>query len=175
MLVVWRCRTTLSLTTAAICQSSHHYSSHRASRSPYNAPFFFGRSYEAKKGAFSPGGASLHSMMTPHGPDTKCFEGASNAKLKPERKSLSGLEPRDFLNVPPKGVHTIAKNQLLLLCVSSFLDCNLCPRPLLWLLVPAFDPYRVESHGHCGLTRAVPPSLVPQALATAIRHSCSNL
>lgn len=41
--------------------------------------------YEAKKGAFLPGGASLHSMMTPHGPDTKCFEGASNAKLEPER------------------------------------------------------------------------------------------
>jgi len=42
-------------------------------------------SYEAKKGAFSPGGASLHSMMTAHGPDAKCFEGASNAPLKPER------------------------------------------------------------------------------------------
>ena len=41
--------------------------------------------YEAKAGAFLPGGASLHSMMTPHGPDEKCFEGASNAPLKPER------------------------------------------------------------------------------------------
>lgn len=44
----------------------------------------FGR-YEAKEGGFLPGGASLHSMMTPHGPDRKCFEGASNADLKPER------------------------------------------------------------------------------------------
>ncbi|XP_001663831.2 homogentisate 1,2-dioxygenase [Aedes aegypti] len=44
----------------------------------------FGR-YEAKEGGFMPGGASLHSMMTPHGPDRKCFEGASNAELKPER------------------------------------------------------------------------------------------
>lgn len=44
----------------------------------------FGR-YEAKEGGFLPGGASLHSMMTPHGPDRKCFEGASNAELKPER------------------------------------------------------------------------------------------
>ncbi|XP_055539331.1 homogentisate 1,2-dioxygenase [Wyeomyia smithii] len=44
----------------------------------------FGR-YEAKEGGFLPGGASLHSMMTPHGPDRQCFEGASNAELKPER------------------------------------------------------------------------------------------
>lgn len=42
-------------------------------------------SYEAKEEGFQPGGASLHSMMTPHGPDTKCFESASNAELKAER------------------------------------------------------------------------------------------
>ncbi|KAM7352857.1 homogentisate 1,2-dioxygenase [Cochliomyia hominivorax] len=41
--------------------------------------------YEAKEEGFMPGGATLHSMMTPHGPDYKCFEGASNAKLQPER------------------------------------------------------------------------------------------
>lgn len=41
--------------------------------------------YEAKEGEFMPGGASLHSMMTPHGPDEKCFTGASNADLKPVR------------------------------------------------------------------------------------------
>ncbi|XP_046804490.1 homogentisate 1,2-dioxygenase [Lucilia cuprina] len=41
--------------------------------------------YEAKEEGFMPGGATLHSMMTPHGPDNKCFEGASNAKLQPER------------------------------------------------------------------------------------------
>ncbi|CAL7948035.1 unnamed protein product [Xylocopa violacea] len=32
-----------------------------------------------------PGGASLHSIMTPHGPDARCFETASNSELKPER------------------------------------------------------------------------------------------
>ncbi len=32
-----------------------------------------------------PGGATLHSMMTPHGPDANCFEKASNANLQPER------------------------------------------------------------------------------------------
>lgn len=45
-------------------------------------------SYEAKtasKGGFQPGGGSLHSIMTPHGPDTGCFESASTAELKPER------------------------------------------------------------------------------------------
>ena len=41
--------------------------------------------YEAKEDGFLPGGASLHSMMTPHGPDAACFEGASNAFLRPER------------------------------------------------------------------------------------------
>ncbi|KAI9310304.1 homogentisate 1,2-dioxygenase [Dichotomocladium elegans] len=37
--------------------------------------------YEGKAGGFAPGGASLHSIMTPHGPDAKVFEAASNAKL----------------------------------------------------------------------------------------------
>ncbi|XP_053986971.1 homogentisate 1,2-dioxygenase isoform X1 [Hylaeus volcanicus] len=41
--------------------------------------------YEAKEDSFHPGGASLHSIMTPHGPDTRCFETASNTELKPER------------------------------------------------------------------------------------------
>lgn len=41
--------------------------------------------YEAKRGGFLPGGATLHSIMTPHGPDLKCFEDASNEELKPTR------------------------------------------------------------------------------------------
>ncbi|XP_033635425.1 homogentisate 1,2-dioxygenase-like [Asterias rubens] len=41
--------------------------------------------YEAKEEGFQAGGATLHSMMTPHGPDAACFEGASNAELKPQR------------------------------------------------------------------------------------------
>lgn len=41
--------------------------------------------YEAKKGSFQPGGATLHSIMTPHGPDFNCFEAASNEKLVPMR------------------------------------------------------------------------------------------
>lgn len=41
--------------------------------------------YEAKESGFLPGGASLHSIMTPHGPDAQCYESASNAQLKAER------------------------------------------------------------------------------------------
>lgn len=41
--------------------------------------------YEAKEESFHPGGASLHSIMTPHGPDASCFETASSSELKPER------------------------------------------------------------------------------------------
>jgi len=40
--------------------------------------------YEAKD-EFSPGGATLHSMMTPHGPDVTCFEQATKSELKPAR------------------------------------------------------------------------------------------
>lgn len=42
-------------------------------------------SYEAKEEGFVPGGATLHSMMTPHGPDADCFEKASAAELAPQR------------------------------------------------------------------------------------------
>ncbi|KYR01117.1 homogentisate 1 [Tieghemostelium lacteum] len=39
--------------------------------------------YEAKKEGFLPGGGSLHSCMTPHGPDAETFNAATNAELKP--------------------------------------------------------------------------------------------
>ncbi|CAJ0924387.1 unnamed protein product, partial [Mesorhabditis belari] len=41
--------------------------------------------YEAKEGGFKPGGASLHSMMTPHGPDFACFEANTKGELKPQK------------------------------------------------------------------------------------------
>lgn len=44
--------------------------------------------YDAKeggKGGFVPGGGSLHSCDTPHGPDAETFHKASNAVLKPEK------------------------------------------------------------------------------------------
>ncbi|KAK3347148.1 homogentisate 1,2-dioxygenase [Lasiosphaeria hispida] len=42
--------------------------------------------YDAKKGGkggFEPGGASLHNVMSGHGPDAESYEGARNAELKP--------------------------------------------------------------------------------------------
>ncbi|KAG0173203.1 hypothetical protein DFQ28_001238 [Apophysomyces sp. BC1034] len=41
--------------------------------------------YEGKSGGFLPGGGSLHSIMTPHGPDANVFEIASKADLTPVR------------------------------------------------------------------------------------------
>jgi homogentisate 1,2-dioxygenase len=39
--------------------------------------------YDAKEEGFVPGGASLHNMMLPHGPDLDAFGKASTANLKP--------------------------------------------------------------------------------------------
>lgn len=41
--------------------------------------------YEGKSGGFLPGGASLHSVMTPHGPDAGAVEKAIQGDLKPVR------------------------------------------------------------------------------------------
>ena len=43
--------------------------------------------YDAKEEGFVPGGASLHNMMLPHGPDLDAFKKASNAELKPVKLS----------------------------------------------------------------------------------------
>nr|WP_300307814.1 homogentisate 1,2-dioxygenase [Halomonas sp.] len=40
--------------------------------------------YDAKAEGFTPGGASLHNCMSPHGPDASTFEKASEAKLAPQ-------------------------------------------------------------------------------------------
>lgn len=47
--------------------------------------------YEAKEEGFQPGGATLHSSMTPHGPDADCFEKATAAELKPARIAEGSL------------------------------------------------------------------------------------
>ena len=39
--------------------------------------------YEAKKEGFQPGGASLHNLMIPHGPDFDCYNNAIKDELKP--------------------------------------------------------------------------------------------
>ncbi|KAI8929464.1 Homogentisate 1,2-dioxygenase [Entophlyctis helioformis] len=47
--------------------------------------------YDAKQEGFLPGGASLHSMMTPHGPDRETFDKASTEKLAPVKLRPDGL------------------------------------------------------------------------------------
>lgn len=41
--------------------------------------------YEAKEKGFQPGGASLHSIMTSHGPDAECFDENSTMSLTPRK------------------------------------------------------------------------------------------
>lgn len=53
--------------------------------------------YEAKEEGFLPGGATLHSMMTPHGPDAQCFERASNDTLCPTRVA-DGTQVKTCIN-----------------------------------------------------------------------------
>ena len=55
--------------------------------------------YEAKEEGFCPGGATLHSMMTPHGPDAKCFQDWTDMKLGPikVRELLNHKLPLDIL------------------------------------------------------------------------------
>jgi len=47
--------------------------------------------YEAKEEGFAPGGATLHSMMTPHGPDAACFDKNSNMKLEAEKIAVGTM------------------------------------------------------------------------------------
>lgn len=44
-----------------------------------------------KEEGFRPGGASLHSMMTPHGPDYDCYKAASEAELKPAKIAVGTM------------------------------------------------------------------------------------
>merc|ERR1719220_2005522 len=56
--------------------------------------------YEAKEEGFCPGGGTLHSMMTPHGPDAKCFQDWTDMKLGPikVKKTLDHKLSQDILN-----------------------------------------------------------------------------
>lgn len=47
--------------------------------------------YEAKQEGFLPGGASLHSAGSPHGPDAQAFEKASTVELKPQRTTEGSM------------------------------------------------------------------------------------
>ena len=55
--------------------------------------------YEAKEEGFQPGGGSLHSIMTPHGPDGDCFEKNSTSVLTPERVAEGTMVRLPVLNL----------------------------------------------------------------------------
>lgn len=67
----------------------------------------FGK-YDAKADGFVPGGSSLHSCMTPHGPDAATFVKASTTTLNPIYFS-EGLafmfESTFFLKLSPRSLH----------------------------------------------------------------------
>ena len=71
--------------------------------------------YEAKASGFNPGGGSLHSMFTPHGPDAATFVKASNAELKPERVAENTMafmfETSVILSPTPYAMKTSQKLQ----------------------------------------------------------------
>lgn len=48
--------------------------------------------YDAKGVSFAPGCSSLHSTMTPHGPDTESYEKSVTAEQKPIKTSESSLQ-----------------------------------------------------------------------------------
>jgi homogentisate 1,2-dioxygenase len=67
--------------------------------------------YDAKPGGFKPGGASLHNVMVPHGPDADAFELASGAALQPVKladtlafmfESRCRLRPTAWAMQPPR-------------------------------------------------------------------------
>ncbi|KAI8882038.1 homogentisate 1,2-dioxygenase [Backusella circina FSU 941] len=71
--------------------------------------------YDGKSDGFAPGGGSLHSIMTPHGPDANVFEGASNASLKPQYVGANNqafmFETSFILSLTHWGLKTCGKVQ----------------------------------------------------------------
>eukprot|EP00993_Chasmostoma_nieuportense_P000234 NODE_1216_length_1603_cov_26.506098_g1147_i0.p1 GENE.NODE_1216_length_1603_cov_26.506098_g1147_i0~~NODE_1216_length_1603_cov_26.506098_g1147_i0.p1 ORF type:complete len:490 (+),score=111.76 NODE_1216_length_1603_cov_26.506098_g1147_i0:88-1470(+) len=69
--------------------------------------------YEAKSTAFSPGGGSLHSLGSPHGPDSTTFAKASTQTLKPVLSDPSALafmfESHYMFRVTPFAQHTLVQ------------------------------------------------------------------
>lgn len=68
--------------------------------------------YDAKEKGFLPGGASLHNMMLPHGPDAFGFDKATQAELAPQK--LSGTLAFMFETRLPQQITDFAMNSSLL-------------------------------------------------------------
>lgn len=83
--------------------------------------------YDAKSD-FQPGGASLHSMMTPHGPDTGAFEKASKAELKPVK--MGGTQAFMFESCFSMAVTEWGRRRAVSWRQSISSAGSLCPSPL---------------------------------------------
>lgn len=74
-----------------------------------------GEYYVKTGGGFKPAGASLHNVMSAHGPDASTHEGASNAKLTPQKIGSSSMafmfESCLMLGVTDWGLKTCQKVQ----------------------------------------------------------------
>jgi homogentisate 1,2-dioxygenase len=77
-----------------------------------------GGEYDAKKGGsggFVPGGASLHNVMSGHGPDAASYEGAREKRLAPEKVGAGScafmFESCLMIGVTEWGLRTCAKVQ----------------------------------------------------------------
>ena len=75
--------------------------------------------YDAKEEGFLPGGASLHNMMLPHGPDLDAFEKASTVDLKPMK--LTGTMAFMFETRFPQKVSRFAAETDCL--QDDYIDC----------------------------------------------------
>lgn len=91
--------------------------------------------YDAKVG-FQPGGASLHSIGAPHGPDAPTFTRASAAELAPDKfdKGLAFMfETCHFLRVTHRAMDAEWRDKNYQKCWEGwvFLPCFSCGAPLL--------------------------------------------
>lgn len=86
--------------------------------------------YDAKKEGFSPGGASLHSTMSPHGPDRAAFENASTRTLEPEKFENTQafmFETHFLMSVTDWALHGSGKVQKDYMKVWQTLQSNFTP------------------------------------------------
>ncbi len=89
--------------------------------------------YEAK-GGLKPGGGSLHSMMTPHGPDAEAFKMASTAELVPVK--LEGTQAFMFESSYSMAVTEWGEKD----CGKVDTDYHLCWQPLKSTFDPNWKP-----------------------------------
>ncbi|RBR12110.1 hypothetical protein FVER53590_29043 [Fusarium verticillioides] len=82
--------------------------------------------YDAKTGGgFQPAGASLHNIMSAHGPDADSFERASNAELKPVKIDVKACADRGItLTYAPDPVTNATADLALWLLIGSLRQLN---------------------------------------------------